>query len=62
MCSRPKIPKSPTVTQIPQPPEPEKTATQVQRSLERRQQSSAQRQSVLQRYDLPLPPNFRLPQ
>lgn len=62
MCSRPKIPKSPSVTQIPEPPPAEKTAVAIQRSLEQRGKSSSQRQSVLQRYDLPLPPNFRIPQ
>lgn len=61
MCGKPDIPDAP-VTNIPEPPEPEKTATEVGRSLERIDAGNEDRsRTILGKYDLSLRPNFRLP-
>lgn len=62
MCSKPQIPDAPPVTAVPEPPQPEETAQEVDLSLEDRRRDRNQNRTLLSQYDLPyMPPNFRIP-
>ena len=60
MCSKPRIPKAPKVTQTTAPPPPEKTATQVGASSEAQNRTQIG-STTLGSFNLQLPPSFRIP-
>lgn len=63
MC-RPKVPKSPTVTVVPDPPKPQEGGETPIGTAETLGETFRRRTSLLGRFDLQsmLPPNFRIPQ